>query len=196
MTPVVEETTVACTFNDSFTGWQDTAGGMYYSKNTRVLCPLYMTISDFLMLSWVVELSNHGLKDSFWESSDDFRFFPKTPNKVTNYLSYQINLSSVTGGVVARSPESKAHVSNIQYEHSSSNWNLELLVFRRRENRSYRVYPKEKPLRAEKRTSNKLGPCDNTKSGKGTPGHIGGRWVLSPLHHPSAPKGIIKHNLL
>ena len=72
----------------------------------------------------------------------------------------------------ARSPEPKAHVSNIQYKHSSSNWNLELLVVRKRENPSI---PAGKPLRAEERTNNKLDPRDNTKSGNGSPGHIGGR---------------------
>ena len=59
-------------------------------------------------------------------------------------------------------------------EHSESNLNLEMLVFRRG----------EKPLVAEKRTNNKLDPHDNTEFGNRTPGHTGRRRVLSPLHHP------------
>ena len=73
------------------------------------------------------------------------RWFPIFPQDTTeNYqliiISNQFKLSNMWG-VVARSPESKAHVSTIQYEHSSSNWNLALLVFRRRE--KFGVYPKE-----------------------------------------------------
>ena len=59
-------------------------------------------------------------------------------------------------------------------EHSGSNLNLEMLVFRRG----------EKPLVAEKRTNNKLDPHDNTEFGNRTPCHTGRRRVLSPLYHP------------
>ena len=68
------------------------------------------------------------------------------------------------------------------YEHPGSNWNLEMLVFRRGENRSTRI---KKTLGVDKRTNNKLHPDENAESGNRTPGHIGGGRVLLPLHHPS-----------
>ena len=54
--------------------------------------------------------------------------------------------------MVARSPELMYQTS----EHSGSNWNLEVLVFRREE------------------TNNKLDPYDSAESGNRTPGHMGG----------------------
>ena len=59
----------------------------------------------------------------------------------------QFYLNSVTRAVVARSPKLMYQTS----EHSGSNWNLEVLVFRREE------------------TNNKLDPYNNR-----TPGHMGG----------------------
>ena len=43
--------------------------------------------------------------------------------------------------------------------------------------------PGEKPLGTKKRTNNKLNPHMAS-----TPGHIGGRQALSPLHHPLPPQ--------
>ena len=48
--------------------------------------------------------------------------------------------------------------------------------------------PGEKPLGAKTRTNNKLNQHMTPSPGIEPPGHIGGRRVLSPLHHPCSPR--------
>ena len=66
---------------------------------------------------------------------------------------------------------------------SWSNWNLEMLVF---EERGKPEYP-EKNLSEQEREPT----TNSTHIWRGrrdlNPGHIGGRRVLSPLHHPCSP---------
>ena len=55
-------------------------------------------------------------------------------------------------------------------EHSGSNWNLEVLVFRKWENRS----PRRKTSRSRKENKRQTRPTWNAESGNRTPDHIGG----------------------
>ena len=86
--------------------------------------------------------------------------------------------------MVARSPEPKAHVSNVRAFRIESE-------FRRRswflvEGKT--GLPGGKPHGAEKRTNNKLDPHCNFESANRTPGHIVERRMLSPLHHACSLK--------
>jgi len=69
-------------------------------------------------------------------------------------------------------------------EPSGSNWNLEVLVFRRGET----GIPGEKSLVEEKRTNNKLAPHNNAKSQDQTLSYSGEGRVLSPVQHPCSPR--------
>ena len=62
--------------------------------------------------------------------------------------------------------------------HSWSTWGLEMLVYF--EEMGKHGVPSKKSLRAKERTNTKLNPQMAL-----TPNHMGGGWVLSPLHHPS-----------
>ena len=81
--------------------------------------------------------------------------------------------------MVARSPEPKAHVSNVRAFRVELEFRSDGFLAEGKTG-----VPGEKPLGAEKRTNNKLDPHDSTESGNQTPSHIDGRRVLSPLHHP------------
>ena len=61
-------------------------------------------------------------------------------------------------------------------EHSGSNWNLKVLVFRRGENRSTNF------LEQSREPTTNSTPHDNAESGNRTPGHIG------VDHHPCSQK--------
>ena len=102
------------------------------------------------------------------------------PESEFNIKSNQINLFKLGEEWLPDLPSQRLMYQTC--EHSGSNWNLEVLVFRRGENRSTRRGTSRR--REEKRTNNKLDPRDNAECGNRTPGHIGRAQVLSPPHHP------------
>ena len=64
--------------------------------------------------------------------------------------------------------------------HSRSNWNLDMLVFEERGKPDY-LGKNLSEQRREPTTNSTQTWCRRQDS---NPGRIGGRWVLSPLHHP------------
>ena len=132
----------------------------------------------------LIRMCKPKIKDEENSNLSAVRLMIITDERLMKIKIKSIYLSSVTWGVVARSPEPKAHVSNVRAFRIESE-------FRRRswflvEGKT--GLPGGKPHGAEKRTNNKLDPHCNFESANRTPGHIVERRMLSPLHHACSLK--------
>ena len=86
---------------------------------------------------------------------------------------------------MTKSNEGQSERSNIlRLPDSWSNWNLEMLVF---EERGKPEYP-EKNLSEQGREPTTNSTLIRRRRQDLNPGHIGGRRVLSPMHHPCFPR--------